>query len=323
LGRKNEAFFGSVAGDPLQGGRKSMEIPERGLSLTHEHIFAIIVTELEKRSPVDIIRILDVGCGNGRLIAYFHINLPRIFPQIKFDIYGFDIAESGVQTANYFQRTLDFLNGSCSGPHWPDRIVIGTDSDPWTYPDGNFDFVVSNQVVEHVFNPDAFWNNINRTLKNGGVSIHLFPLRHYFYEGHLFLPLVHHIHHADLRYAYIKFLSRIGLGKFMIHHKRFGMSLDKFSEMHSDYIEFLTNYRSWREVMLDVKRAHLRVSFRYTQEFYFRKLRDMMGLAPRFRYNQVRNALIDWFWACILKYVSSITLFVEKRQTYVNPNSTP
>jgi SAM-dependent methyltransferase len=295
--------------------------PERGFSLTHEHIFSIVATELRKSKKGETVRILDVGCGDCRLMAYFHRNLPRIFPGTEFCIYGFDISESGVQPANYMDRAISFLRESCPGPCWAERVLVGLETDPWPFQEGSFDFIISNQVVEHVRHPDIFWENLGRALKDGGISVHLFPLKHYIYEGHLHLPFVHRIHHATLRQAYIRLLSRLGLGKFRIHQKRFGMKLDKYSEMHSDYINFMTNYRSWREVLLDAKRAQLRGSFRYTQEFYFRKLRDVAGFSPHFIYKQTRNALTDWVWSRVLMYLSSITLLIEKRQSYINPNS--
>jgi len=144
----------------------------------------------------------------------------------------------------------------------------------------------------------------------------LFPLSHYIYEGHLLLPWVHKIKHYDLLLAYIKLLSRIGLGKFRTFQQKYDTSLEDFSERHADYIHYFTNYISYNEVLKLAKWHKMRVSFKYTQEFYFRKIAIMMGKEPSFEYKHVRSIFVDFLAILLLKYISSITLFLEKKEKY-------
>lgn len=46
-----------------------------------------------------------------------------------------------------------------------------------TFEDNEFDIVITQDVMEHVFDPAAAYREIHRTLKRGGVYIHTFPVR--------------------------------------------------------------------------------------------------------------------------------------------------
>ena len=293
---------------------------ERAESLTHEHLLSIIAAEMATRSdPQRVANILDLGCGEGRMLAYLARNLPRLIPGLQLRLYGLDVDDSGVQRTGFIDRAIAHLTSNAPGFEWRSRIFTISGNEPWPFPDCHLDFIVSNQVLEHVKDHRRVFGEIERTLAYGGRAAHLFPLSHYWYEGHLWLLWVHRIQNADLRLAYVTLLSRSGFGKFHDHRRTFGMSLEQFSEMHSDYIQFMTNYLSEPEALRHAKQAGLRASFRYTQELYYRKLRDVLGKTVTFNYSRQRNALTDWLWLKLLRYVSSVTLFLEKKQTYVVP----
>ena len=57
-------------------------------SQTHAHMAAVIASELERRS-VTAPSIVDVGCGNGHLIAY----LAGVLRDAR--VQGFDVVDSG------------------------------------------------------------------------------------------------------------------------------------------------------------------------------------------------------------------------------------
>lgn len=46
-----------------------------------------------------------------------------------------------------------------------------------TFADGEFDIVLTQDVMEHVFDPGAAYREIHRTLKGGGLYLHTFPMR--------------------------------------------------------------------------------------------------------------------------------------------------
>jgi len=292
---------------------------ERAESLTHEHLLCVIATEAQEQAPDHPLSILDLGCGEGRMLGYLARNLPRLLPGAELTLYGLDAHDAGVQRSGFMERATAHLSSAVPQTDWQNRIFGVASTQRWPFPDACFDFIVSNQVLEHVRDPWLVFGEIGRTLKEGGRAVHLFPLKHYWYEGHLWLLWVHRIQNADLRKAYLGLSSRLGLGKYKGHQRAFGMSLEHYSEMHADYIQFMTNYLTESEALAHAKHAGLRASFRYTQELYYRKLRDLLGRRVPFRYSRRRNALADWFWLKALRYVSGVTLFLEKKQTYVNP----
>lgn len=291
-------------------------IISRAKSITHEHLLSIINTELKRFSKHKTVRILDVGCGNGQLLSYLTENLPKLNPTMTFEIYGFDVKDHGVQRNGFLNNTVSYLSGRFPNVQWAERIATISTNEPWPYPNDFFHVVVSNQVLEHINDHDKFFSEIHQVLSGNGYSVHLFPLKSYIYEGHLLLPFVHRIMNYDLLVKYIRYLSRLGLGKFRSHQREFGVSLDEYCEAHADYMHHFTNYISYREALKFGKKNGLRTSFKYTREFYLRKLRYLLKSKNSYEYKQDRSSFYDWVSLIVLKYVSSVTLFLEKKQTY-------
>lgn len=113
------------------------------------------------------LKILDLGCGKGDLVASL---LAR-----GHDAYGCDIADS---TASDFKSSAE-----------TDRLrAIALDPYRLPFDDGQFDCVVSTQVLEHVLDLESTFREIHRLLKPGGISLHTFPGRHVPVEPHVFVP---------------------------------------------------------------------------------------------------------------------------------------
>ena len=294
-------------------------------SITHEHFLYLISSEIHKKSDnndtyyTEPIKILDAGCGNGFLIAYLSRNLPIIFPNISFDIYGFDVTDSQVQKSNFFETTIKTLTAEVPMIEWEDKLSIIQSDKTWTYPENSFDFVISNQVLEHVVDHQLFFNNLYRVLKPTGFSAHLFPLSSCIQEGHLYLPIAHKIHNHDTLTNYIRFCSKLGLGKFKSHHRETRISLDNFSTNHADYMQFFTNYLSYNEIFKIGKKCNLRISTRYTPYFYTTKIKSMLGIAKPYSYSvssSLFESIIESLIFFFLKHVSAVTICLEKDQTY-------
>lgn len=284
-------------------------------SVTHLHLLSVLATEIFKNNLTGgRVRILDAGCGNGHFLCFMYLNLTFLFPGIDFEIYGYDIADHGVQAKDFFSKTVAWCEQHCPDVQWEERLKLITHDQSWPFEAEFFDFVLSNQVLEHVWDHEYFFSEHSRVLKKGGRGAHLFPLKHYVYEGHLLIPFVHRIRDWNFLKSYIALMSLIGLGAYK-EHKKFG--IDRYSEMHADYITFYTNYLSYSEVIDVVKKVQMRASLKYTADFYLHKLRQVFNRKARIDLGESKRAGVFYLLANhSLKYVSCITLFVEKENTY-------
>jgi len=280
-------------------------------SITHLHLLSVINSQVQSVPSGSVVRILDAGCGRGDLIAYLHNGLTALRPDLQFEIYGFDISWGTPQTNAAKEKAVKELERVAPGPDWSQRISLLSPSSSWPYADVFFQVIVSNQVLEHVANHEAFLADLKRTLVPGGFSAHLFPLKNYIYEGHIFVPFAHRFGNHDLAVPYLRLMHRIGFGHLDAEGRpsRDGVANP---ENQADWLMRFTNYRTKKEFIRIGRREGLRVSFRFTQEYYWAKLRSLLKLSPKYVYSRNRSALIDWLLFATLKYISSITLYFEK-----------
>lgn len=283
-------------------------------SISHEHLLSIINTESRRFTDDYAVRILEVGCGNGDLVSYLFQNLPMLNSRLTYDIFGFDVADHCIDSKLVFPDSIiKQLEKRFSGVPWKERIGKVTVNDKWPYPDKYFDVIISNQVCEHVDNPNLFFSEINRVMRYGGFSVHLFPLKHCLYEGHLFLPFVHRIMNYDLLKYYITIMSRIGIGWYKTK-KRKGVSIDEYAENKAQYLCYFTNYLSHKQLLNLAKANKLLISFKYTREFYSKKIRAIFKLNRSYEYKTKRSIFADYLSFLILIYISSITVFLENKR---------
>lgn len=283
----------------------------RAKSITHLHLLSIINSQVLDVPSGSIVRVLDAGCGRGDLIAYLHKGLSALRPDLRFEVYGFDVSWGTAQTNEAKVRAVVQLREAAPGPDWSQRITFLSAASAWPYADAAFDAIVSNQVFEHVADHHKFVAEVKRTLVPGGFSAHLFPLKNYVYEGHLFVPFAHRFENHDFALAYLRFMHRIGFGRLDAEGRasRDGVAN---AENQADWLMRFTNYRSKKDFLTLGRREGLRVSFRFTDEFYWAKVRSLLRRPPKYVYVRKRSVIRDWFSLTLLKYVSSITLFFVK-----------
>ncbi|OGC50278.1 hypothetical protein A2716_03660 [candidate division WWE3 bacterium RIFCSPHIGHO2_01_FULL_40_23] len=95
-------------------------------------------------------KFLDVGCGGGEktLLIAKACNAK--------EVYGMEIDEAGIKDAR--KRKIKIVKEDVS-------------KEVWRVKDDTFDFVFSNNVIEHLFSVDNFLINIKRVLKKGGTLL--------------------------------------------------------------------------------------------------------------------------------------------------------
>lgn len=94
--------------------------------------------------------VIDLGCGDGGILKY----LGKLFPNTT--LYGADISEKGValtkKIATKHAKSLDF-------------------NEKLPYKSNYFDFILNQEVIEHLQDPDSFMEECFRILKPGGHII--------------------------------------------------------------------------------------------------------------------------------------------------------
>jgi SAM-dependent methyltransferase len=138
-------------------------------------------------------KVLDYGCGAGQTVGLLRAK--------GCDAYGCDV---------YFE-------GGDYSPDVPQEffgtVIRRMEEGRIPFPDGSFDCVVSNMVMEHVEDIDAVIAEIARVLKPGGIALNLFPDRGVWVESHCRIPFLHRFpKHSNLRVYYAALLSWTGIG---------------------------------------------------------------------------------------------------------------
>jgi len=104
--------------------------------------------------------ILDLGCGNGYLVNYLLNN--------GYNAYGTDASEKGIEIAKKSHLERFFVQD------------LSVDTLPAELQKIPFDTIISTEVIEHLYNPEAFINFCKNQLKPGGELIITTP-----YHGYL------------------------------------------------------------------------------------------------------------------------------------------
>ena len=104
--------------------------------------------------------ILDLGCGNGYLVNHLIT--------LGYNAYGTDASEKGIAIAQRTNSDRFFVQDLSSDALPPQLQAIP------------FDTIISTEVIEHLYNPQAFIDFCKQQLKPGGELIITTP-----YHGYL------------------------------------------------------------------------------------------------------------------------------------------
>lgn len=138
------------------------------------------------------LRVLDVGCGRGDTVAWLLAH--------GWDAYGVDVSSTYLEHGRRYLRTIAAD---------PDRLQLISGDLTYPFVDSRFDLVLSDQVIEHVSDLDAFSREIARVSAHGGLGLHIYPAKWRPIEVHMMTPLAHWLPKGPMRRSAIA--SALGL----------------------------------------------------------------------------------------------------------------
>lgn len=207
-------------------------------------------------APRERATILDFGCGAGAMVAAGRAE--------GLDIQGVDVFYAG-------SRARELAEAS---PLWGAAIQpICNGIIP--FPDGSFQLVVNNQVMEHAEDLDAALGEIHRVLIPGGTLLSIFPSRDVWREGHIGIPFSHWFRKGSRwRFFYTWALRSLGLGIW----KEQAPTRRQWASDKLAWIDAYTHYRPRNEIFGFFER-YFRSELREPDYIRFR-LRDRRWRAP-------------------------------------------
>jgi ubiquinone/menaquinone biosynthesis C-methylase UbiE len=110
------------------------------------------------RNKAQPVRLLDVGCGKGIFLRDFVTGLKSRWEIQPGRITGLDLVRSPNNVFTEISAHFQFVQSD-------------TDGNPLPFPDNSFDFVCSNQVLEHVFETEKLVRELRRVISPDGLCI--------------------------------------------------------------------------------------------------------------------------------------------------------
>ncbi|MBI5344461.1 MAG: class I SAM-dependent methyltransferase [Deltaproteobacteria bacterium] len=165
-------------------------------------------------------KVLDYGCGAGEIVV--------LLRERGIEAYGCDVFYEG---GDYSAQVPNGLGGS---------VIRRIEKSHILFDSGYFDFVINNQVMEHVEDLDSCLSEIKRVLKPGGKVLSLFPDKGVWREGHCGIPFLHWFPKRNsISIYYAAALRAIGMG----YHKKNKGNLE-WSRDFCLWLDRWTYYRS-------------------------------------------------------------------------------
>jgi 2-polyprenyl-3-methyl-5-hydroxy-6-metoxy-1,4-benzoquinol methylase len=159
--------------------------------LAHRYIIPAILSLLPTDRPLNI---LDAGCGNGYLAHHL--------TQLGHTVTGVDQAEDGIAIA---QKTYPQITFKLSSIYDDLSSIVQ-----------NVDVVVSSEVIEHLYSPKIFLENMHSLLRPNGYIILTTPYHGYLKNLALSVFNAWDKHHTvEAEGGHIKFFSEKTLSRML------------------------------------------------------------------------------------------------------------
>lgn len=188
------------------------------------------------------VRVLDWGCGRGRFVLKLR--------ELGFDAYGVDIDPEPVNNG------LPLFDKK--GIHNKPLSVISAEGRT-IYKDGFFDFVMTDNVLEHVSDLEKVMLEIDRLTSKDGGGYHIFPAQRQFIEGHLFMPFVHWLPAGNLRKAIIRRFVKNGTEPHWVEVE--GCGLEEKTRVYYNYSTDHIFYRPFKKIKAKFNALGFKVTF--------------------------------------------------------------
>lgn len=108
-------------------------------------------------------------------------------------------------------------------------------------------------------------------------------------------------------------MSLLGFGEWKKLRSKY--SIDEYSTSYSDFLYFYCHYLSMSDLIKITRSAGFRTGFNFSGKFYIEKLKQILRLKHSFVYKKECPHLVTIH---LIKYISSITLLLEKKDEYIN-----
>ncbi|MEQ9424513.1 MAG: methyltransferase domain-containing protein [Cyclobacteriaceae bacterium] len=171
------------------------------------------------------IRILDWGCGRGRSVLKLL--------QMGYDAYGVEIDAQAMSKSYDLFNNLGYSHKSRLMTIEGARLVKGF----------IFDFIFSEQVLEHVRNLEDVVNQMSGMAKIDAVGIHTFPGSRVIVEPHVFIPFVHWLPKNCFRKLYLYIYLKLFFNNLTNWPSLQSASLSEKVDTLNDYLNEKTYYR--------------------------------------------------------------------------------
>jgi 2-polyprenyl-3-methyl-5-hydroxy-6-metoxy-1,4-benzoquinol methylase len=131
--------------------------PNADLNESHDYLLPPVLKLLDHNGHQSPKRVFELGCGNG--------SVANVLWRRDYDVTGLDASVEGINQAR------------AAYPHL--KLDRGSAYDDLVSKYGKFPFVLSLEVVEHLYNPRQYAANLYSLVENGGMAIISTPYHGY------------------------------------------------------------------------------------------------------------------------------------------------
>lgn len=174
-------------------------------------------------------RVLDFGCGRGEAVVKLR--------HLGFHVMGADIDPMALENGRRYFENVGIPPGSLIQIDRDGRVEA---------PDGSFDFVYSETVLEHVRDLELVAAEMSRIMAAPSAAFHAFPARRHVVEQHLRMPFVHWLPKNGLRTMAIALCVGLGMEPHW-QKERFGAKVRRYSAYSRD-VTFYRRHEALRTI---------------------------------------------------------------------------